>query len=222
MAVRIGLIHSVLPAIAAVESMFEKHWPEAQPASIYDQSLYIDLNPDRTMPPKVVERVQSLVDHCVAADADAILCTGSLFGPAIEAARRGIDIPIITSFEALIEKAFNVGNRFALIATDPGTNKMLQKDLQLYAKKKKKDPIETEAIFVDKAMTLLSNGDQKEHDKLVVDAAARTKECDALLLGQFSMGPTKPLVEERIKVPVLDAPESAVLKLKNIFENGMS
>ena len=52
MAVRIALIHSVLPAINAVEKMFEKHWPEAQLASIYDQSLYIDLNPDRTMPEK--------------------------------------------------------------------------------------------------------------------------------------------------------------------------
>ena len=63
MAVRIGLIHSVLPAITAVESMFEKHWPEAQRASIYDQSLYIDLNSDRTMPPKVMLRAKSERPH---------------------------------------------------------------------------------------------------------------------------------------------------------------
>ena len=219
MAVRIGLIHSVLPAITAVESMFEKHWPEAQRASIYDQSLYIDLNSDRTMPPKVMLRVKNLVKHCVAADADAILCTGSLFGKAIEIARKEVDIPVLTSFEALVEKAFMAGNRFALIATDPGTNRLLDQDLQSYAKKNNKPNPQTEAVFVESAMTLISTGDQKGHDALVVNAAAKTKDCDAILLGQFSMGPTKPLIEDQARTPVLDAPESAVLKLKKIFEN---
>ncbi|MEE2933959.1 MAG: aspartate/glutamate racemase family protein [Pseudomonadota bacterium] len=219
MAVRIGLIHSVLPAITAVESMFEKHWPEAERTSIYDQSLYIDLNSDRTMPPKVMLRVKNLVKHCVAADADAILCTGSLFGEAIEIARKEVDIPVLTSFEALVETAFMAGNRFALIATDPGTNRLLGRDLQRYAKKNNKPNPQTEAVFVESAMTLISTGDQKGHDALVVNAAAKTKDCDAILLGQFSMGPTKPLIEDQARTPVLDAPESAVLKLKKIFEN---
>lgn len=216
MAVRIALIHSVLPAINAVEKMFEKHWPEAQLASIYDQSLYIDLNPDRTMPEKVVERIDKLVKHCRDASADAILCTGSLFGPAVEAAREGISIPILTSFEALIETAFKTGNNFTLIATDPGTNKMLQRDMQLYANKEKQT-LQTEAIFVDQAMSLLSSGDQQGHDELVMNAALQAQKCDAILLGQFSMGPTKPLIEAKINLPVLDAPETAVIKLKNFF-----
>ena len=219
MAVRIGLIHSVLPAITAVESMFEKHWPNAQRASIYDQSLYIDLNSDRTMPPKVMRRVEDLVNHCVAADADAILCTGSLFGKAIEIARNEIDIPVLTSFEALVETAFMAGTRFALIATDPGTNKLLDQDLQIYAKKNKKPTPRTEAVFVESAMTLISGGDQKGHDTLVTNAAAKTTDCDAILLGQFSMGPTKPLIEDQVTIPVLDAPESAVLKLRDMFVN---
>jgi Asp/Glu/hydantoin racemase len=216
MSIRIGLVHSVLPAIGAVEAMFEKHWPEAERASLYDQSLYLDLNPDRSMPPKVFERVADLVRHAHKAGADAVLCTGSLFGPAIEAARADMDIPVLTSFEALIESAFGHGGRFALIATDPGTNKMLGIDLQRHADDNGLG-LETETIFVDKAMAKLSKGDQKGHDDLVVAAAAGAAPCDAMLLGQFSMGPTKPLVAERTGLPVLDAPEAAVLKLKALF-----
>jgi Asp/Glu/hydantoin racemase len=217
MPIRIGLIHSVLPAIGAVEAMFEKHWPEVERASLYDQSLYLDLNPDRSMPPIVVERVGDLVRHAYKAGADAILCTGSLFGPAIEAARADLDIPVLTSFEALIETACNQGNRFTLIATDPGTNRMLGQDLERYATEASKT-IETEVLYVENATALLSNGDQAGHDALVVEAAANAGPCDAILLGQFSMGPTKPLVAERTGVPVLDAPEAAVLKLKSILK----
>ena len=216
MAVRIGLVHSVLPAISAVEAMFEKHWPDAERASLYDQSLYLDLNPDRSMPPKVVERVGDLVRHSARAGADAILCTGSIFGPAIEAAREDIDIPVLTSFEALIETAFDTGSRFALVATDPGTNKMLGQDLQRHADANNQT-LETETIFVDEAVALLSKGNQAGHDELVVEAAAGAGPCDAMLLGQFSMGPTKSLVEERTGLPVLDAPETAVLKLKSLL-----
>ena len=171
MPVRIGLIHSVLPAINAVEAMFEKHWPDAQRASLFDQSLYSGfLNPDRSMPTIVFERVADLVRHSYKTGADAILCTGSLFGAAIETTRQDIDIPVLTSFEALIETAFEQGNKFALIATDPGTNKTLSNDLERYAAVDRK-PLETEAIFVDNAMPLLSNGNQAEHDQLVVSGA---------------------------------------------------
>jgi len=216
MPIRIGLVHSVLPAIGAVEAMFKKHWPDVERASLFDQSLYLDLNPDRSMPPIVFERVADLVRHAYKAGADAILCTGSLFGPAIEAVRQDMDIPVLTSFEALIETAFEQGSNFALVATDPGTNKMLGQDLDRYAKAHDK-PLETETIFVDNATPLLSQGDQAGHDELVVAGALKAGPCDAVLLGQFSMGPTKPLVIEATGLPVLDAPEAAVLKLKSLL-----
>lgn len=216
MPVRIGLIHSVLPAISAVEAMFEKHWPDTQRASLFDQSLYLDLNPDRSLPPNVVERVADLVRHAHKAGADAILCTGSLFGTAIETVRQDVDIPVLTSFEALIEKAFQQGSKFTLVATDPGTNKMLSHDLERYATAHDKF-LETETIFVEDAMQLLSQGNQAGHDQLVVTGALKAEPCDAILLGQFSMGPTKPLVIEATGSPVLDAPETAVLKLKSLL-----
>jgi hypothetical protein len=73
-------------------------------------------------------------------------------------------------------------------------------------------------VYVPEAMGLLQSGDREAHDRLVVEAAAGAKDCDAILLGQFSMGPTRPLVEQRTGRPVLDAPEAAVRKLRSIFD----
>ena len=123
---------------------------------------------------------------------------------------------MLTSFEALIETACEQGSKFALVATDPGTNKTLSDDLERYAAAHRK-PIEMETIYVDNAMSLLANGNQAEHDKLVVSGALKAGPCDAMLLGQFSMGPTKPLVIKATGLPVLDAPETAVLKLKSLL-----
>jgi len=67
-------------------------------------------------------------------------------------------------------------------------------------------------------MGLLQGGDRESHDRLVVEAAAEAGPCDAILLGQFSMGPTRSLVEKRTGLPVLDAPDAAVRKLRALFD----
>ena len=73
-------------------------------------------------------------------------------------------------------------------------------------------------VYVPEAMGLLQGGDRESHDRLVVEAAAGARDCDAILLGQFSMGPTRSLVEQRTGRPVLDAPEAAVRKLRALFD----
>lgn len=216
MPVRIGLIHSVVPAIGAVEAAFDRLWPEASRASLYDQSLYLDLGPDRSLTPEIYRRMAELLRYGADCGVDAILVTGSLFGPAVVEGRAGMDLPVLTSFDGLIDEALAKGDRFALIATDPGTNRMLEAELADRASDAGVSP-ELEAVHVPDAMALLQSGDQDSHDRLVVDAAAGLGDCDAILLGQFSMGPTRPLVEARTGRPVLDAPDAAVRKLKGLL-----
>jgi hypothetical protein len=71
---------------------------------------------------------------------------------------------------------------------------------------------------VPDATALLNAGDRAAHDALVVEAADAAGSCDAILLGQFSMGPTRPLVAQRTGRPTLGAPEAAVRKLRHMFE----
>ncbi|MCG8543549.1 MAG: aspartate/glutamate racemase family protein [Alphaproteobacteria bacterium] len=217
MAVRIGLVHSVLPAIGAVEAAFDEIWPAPDRANLLDQSLYMDLAPDRSMTPEIYRRVAALLRYSAEAGADAILVTGSLFGPAVVEGRKDLDIPVLTSFDGLIDEAFGMGERFATVSTDPGTNRMLAAEIEQRAGEAGKS-VTLDPVHVDEAMALLQSGDRARHDALVVEAASDLEPCDAILLGQFSMGPTRPLVAERTGRPVLGAPEAAVRKLRALFD----
>jgi len=217
MTTRIGLIHAVLPAIRSVEAAFEALWPGAQRASLYDQSLYLDLAPDRSLTPVIYERVAALVDYSLDCGADAVLVTGSLFGPAVRQARARHSAPILTSFEAMIDEALALGERFNMLATSEGTNRLLKEEL-IEAARVAGKALEIEDHFVPGAMDLVQRGDQAGHDRLVVKAAADLTECDAILLGQFSMAPVRPAIEGRTGRPTLDPAEAAVRKLKSLFE----
>jgi Asp/Glu/hydantoin racemase len=214
--IRIGLIHSVIPAIAAVEAALREHWPDAQAVSLYDESLYIDLAADRSLTPAHFDRIPRLLRYSADCGADAILVTGSLFGPAVVAARDEVDIPVLTSFDGLIDRAFELGGNFTLLATDPGTNRMLGDELTLRAEIGGRT-LSLDAHHIPGATERLNQGDQAGHDRLVVERAEATAPGDAILLGQFSMGPTRPLVQARVDCPVLDAAEAAVHKLKAHF-----
>lgn len=216
MTTRIGLVHSVIPAIRAVEDAFEKLWPAARTTSIFDQSTYQDLGPERSLTPEIYRRIAALLRYSADCGTDAILVTGSLFGPAAVAGRKALDIPVLTSFDGLIDEALAAGSRLTMIATDPGTNRMLEAELRERADQASK-PVELNQVFVPDAMGLLQGGDRESHDRLVVEAAANAGDCDAILLGQFSMGPTKQRVADRTGLPVLDAPEAAVRKLRALF-----
>lgn len=217
MPTKIGLIHSVIPAIAAVETAFAEIWPGARPVSLYDESLYIDLAPDRSLTPPIYERMERLLSYSADSGASAILVTGSLFGPAVLEGRKGLNIPVLTSFDGLIDEALAAGSSFAAIATDPGTNRMLRAELERCAAEAGKE-ISISETHVPDATALLNAGDRAAHDALVVDAAEAAGSCDAILLGQFSMGPTRPLVEQRTGRATLGAPEAAVRKLRHMFE----
>jgi Asp/Glu/hydantoin racemase len=175
------------------------------------RSISISARTGRSSPLSII----ALPRCCITAraGADAILVTGSLFGPAVAEGRKHLGIPVFTSFDGLIDAAFERGARFAALATSEGTNRLLEAELAERAEAAG-TKLSLETRFVPNAMALVHKGDQKGHDRLVVEAAADLGDCDAILLGQFSMGPTRPLVEQRTGRPTLDAAEAAVAKLK--------
>jgi len=216
MTARIGLIHAVVPAIGAVETAFRNIWPEAQPSSLYDQSLYLDLAPDRSLTPAIYQRIDALVHYSVRSGADAVLVTGSLFGPAVRQAAATHSIPVLTSFDAMIAEALALGAHFTMLATSAGTNALLRDELAEAGKAAGKS-LKLEDAFVPEAMDLVQRGDRAGHDRLVLDAAGKLGDCDAILLGQFSMAPVRPHIEERTGIRTLDPAEAAVRKLKCLF-----
>src|SRR3546814_19729643 len=93
MASRIGLVHAFQAAILPTEAAFAEAWPEAEPISLYDGSLYADYTARRELTPKIRRRVAGLLRHSAETGAAAILLPGSFFHAPVRAERQTQAIP---------------------------------------------------------------------------------------------------------------------------------
>ncbi len=218
---RIGVVSPTEVAFPTVRAAFEELWPEAEPVCVLDQSLYADfINEDMTvpdvMPDEAFERIARLLRYAQESGAEGIIFCGSVFGRLVEAGREGMNVPVLTSYEGMIEAAFAEGNRLGILATTPGTMKCLSDDISRYADAHGLNYEIVSGVAYGAFETLL-DGDRDGHDDIVVASAAKMTDCDSLMLGQFSMG----LVPKKIAPvegrPVFTAPATAVSRLRRIM-----
>ena len=73
---------------------------------------------------------------------------------------------------------------------------------------------------VPAAIAALQKGHIFEHDSLIAAAAAEMGQCDALVLGQFSMARAAAGIPKAPGRKVLTSPHSAVARLKQLFADG--
>jgi|SRR5579871_4104009 len=216
---RVVLIHAVREAMAPVRDAFSAHWPQCEIHDLLDSSLSADLAArDGVLTEGMVERFRLLARYAArpAPDerkADGILFTCSAFGPAIEAAAREVEIPVLKPNEAAFTEAIDCGARIALLVTfEPSLPPMLQELRQALAQRQvAEQPL---GVVVPGAFAALKSGRAEEHDALIADAVARLPAMDAIVLGQFSMARAASDARRATGVPVLTTPESAVRRLR--------
>ena len=162
---------------------------------------------------EIGEGVQRDSEGC---GADAILFTCSAFGPAIEAARAAVKIPVLKPNEAMMEEAIATGPRITLLATfEPSLPAMRAELEQMAAARNARIAVSARAIPA--ALTALESGDSAEHDRQIAVAAEEFNECDALLLCQFSMASAAERIPARRGRSVFTSPYSAVARLKQLL-----
>jgi Asp/Glu/hydantoin racemase len=210
---RIALIHATPVAIDPIVAAFKRLWPEARPTNLLEDSLAVDLAADGLLTDTMTERFVALARYARGCGADAILFTCSAFGPAIEAARAALDVPVLKPNEAMLDEALAGGTRIGLIATFAPSIPSLKAELEeLAAQKGVKLSIRTSAV--PSALAALHDGQPAEHDRLIAAAAAEMGDCEALILGQFSMASAAEAIPSKAGRKVLTSPASAVLRLK--------
>ncbi len=210
---RVGLVHALHASMAPVEAAFKRDWPEAETLNLFDESLYVEYDRVRTVTPEIERRLGMLLEYSASCGVDAILFTGSLFGAPVESIRSRLSIPVLTAYEAMIEEAFACGQRFGLLATVADTVTMIRADMERYARAHDRR-YELEARQVPGALEALLAGDRRTHDGLIAKGAEAMQNCDALLLGQFSMAPALAEIPSVPGRQVLSSPTTAVAKLK--------
>lgn len=216
MPVRIGVVAPMLLTIDPMASAFAEIWPEAQHLAIADETLYADFAGGRPITEETYSRVSGLLHYAATTRCDGLVFTGSVFGDPVRKARADIRIPVLASYEAMIEEAFDAGTRFAVLSTAQGSMTNLSADLEAEAKRR------GVAITIDghvaaEARPPILAGDVETHDRIVVEAAGRMTDCDCLMFAQVSMGLTAKKVAPVPGRPVLTAPEATVRKFKRLL-----
>ena len=215
---RIALIHATPVAIDPIVAAFKRLWPAARTTNLLEDSLSADLAAAGRLTDRITERFVTLARYARGCGADAILFTCSAFGPAIEAARTALDVPVLKPNEAMLDEALAAGTRIGLMATFEPSIPSLKAELEDLAREKRvKLTIRTEAVPA--ALAALHGGQPNEHDRLIAAAAAKMEDCEALILGQFSMASAAESIASKPGRKVLTSPASAVMRLKQTLGN---
>lgn len=221
---RIVLVHAVTVAMAPIHQAFKEHWPAARTVDLLDTSLSTDLAADEgRLGSKMTDRFLALGRYAAASGAegkasDGILFTCSAFGPAIEAVATDLSIPVAKPNEAAFKAALAKGSRIGLVVTFGPSLPPLKAELLALAKSMGMGATPTVVdCVVSEAMPALQAGRGAEHDSLVADAAAKLRDVDVIVLGQFSTARAAAAVASSSGKTVLTTPESAVLELKGRF-----
>lgn len=217
---RIGLIHALEESVLPIRDAFERLWPEAQPADLLDASLSKDLAKAGSLDQAMMDRFLTLGRYAASGagsyDTQAILFTCSAFGPAIDAVKADLSIPVLRPNEAAFEAALAVGSRIALVVTFPPSLASLTSELEDMAKAQAKT-INITPILAEGALAALKAGDGAAHDAAVLAACKDIGEQDVVLLGQFSLARAATVLQSHFDCPIITTPDSAVRALHRLI-----
>ena len=216
MSPRVVLIHAIEMAINPIMKAFEVHWPEAETINILDDSLSRDRAKSDVLDGKMMGRFLRLGEYALSIDADGILFTCSAFGPAIEAVAKQHKIPVLKPNEAMFSMALKQGKNIGMLVTFENSIKVMSQEFDAMAKTRNSAATLNVKLVKD-AISILKQGLIDEHNRLIADTAKELKDCDALMLAQFSMANAWSAISEQLDIPILTAPDAAVKLMKQKF-----
>lgn len=207
-----------------IQQAFVDAWPQVTRTNLLDDALSSDLAAAGVMNEAMLTRISNLAQYARSTGAAGILFTCSSFGPAIDAAKRTLNIPVLKPNEAMFDEALalcaqKIGpSRIGLVTTFAPATALMKMELEAEAKALGVDAM-VEVVYAEGALAALSGGDPTTHDSLVLNAARTLSHCEVILLAQFSMARAQSMVASSINKPVLSSPQSAVRKLKAALHN---
>ena len=208
---------STVASSGPVAEVFEEVWPEADPVNIVDDSLYADYSASRVIDAGLVRRLDSLLRHSELSGAKAAVFTGSVFGAVVEETRKTMAIPVLASYEAMIEAAFEAGRHFCVLTTSPFAMKNLTEDIERYATRNGLKYTQESKVLDEARIAFREKGDIGEHFRLIAAATERMLEFDAVLLGQTSMDTAFRIARPHPGRPILTPLRTTALKLRTMI-----
>lgn len=217
---RIFLVHPYIHSMATITDAFRATWPEAEAVNLYDESLYVDVGADDSMPGLMHGRLVSLFRHCELSGADGIIFTGSAFGFLVDTAKSAVRIPVLKPDEAMAEIAVREGSHLLLACTAKQAIPIIRRNIDAAASVAGRD-IEVRELWIPDAQSALSDGKDGRgiHDHLIAKRLERETGYDLIVFGQISMASAVAGLPEGLADCVLTTPEAAIRKMRMLLEN---
>ena len=210
---RIGAVHALMNAIPTTQLAFDRVWSQADVAHLLDGGLYLDRSRGTADEAELASRVDRLITYSASTGSEAIIVTGSFFGAATKAAREGMEIPVSTSFDGIIERALAMAQPLHVLATAPDSATLLSAEIAREAGARGQT-VELSSSAVGGAMDALVGGEPTRHDELVVEAVRGIPAGTAILFAQFSMERILPGSQEVRSEPVVGPASEGVAYLR--------
>lgn len=192
--------------------------PDVEVFNIVDESLLRNTIAAQKLTPTTYRRLATYLESAEAAGADAILVTCSSIGPAVDAARPLINIPVLRIDQAMADEAVRLGTRIGVIATLSTTLEPTAALVQASATAQGKT-IEIITHLCAGAFDAVISGDTVTHDRLVTAGLKELMDkVDVIVLAQATMArvvDALPATEKR--TPILSSPRLGVAAAKEIM-----
>lgn len=204
-------------AMDAAVRAFAADWPEARISNLLDDGLFTWIREAGGVMPEMYDVFRRLTRHMVSRKADGILFTCSAFREVIDTCITEFDVPILKPNDAMIEQALAAGSRIAVMATvGPTIPSISAEILEMAAARGQK--VELLPYVVDDAFDALACGDAARHDALVSARAREIRNCDVIVLAQFTLSRAVPAVAAVSSIPVFNSPGAAVAKMRTMLK----
>ncbi len=198
----VAFVHTVTSLAPVFGALAEELLPDEEIFHVVDESLLGVTRKVGGLTPTTRRRVLGHLESAAEAGANVVVVTCSSIGPAVEASREFVSVPVVRIDEPMADEAVRLGRRVGVLATLPTT---LEPTADLVARR---GAAEVRSQLCDGAFDALAAGDREGHDELVREGLRRLAgEVDVVVLAQASMARvTDALPEEERPVPILSSP----------------
>lgn len=203
-------------AMDAAVRAFTADWPEARISNLLEDGLFTWVREAGGVVPEMYDVFRTLTRYIVSRGADGILFTCSAFREVIDACIAEFDVPILKPNDAMIEQALDAGSRIAVMATVGPTIPSISAEIREMAAARGQS-VELAPYVVEGAFDALAGGDAARHDALVAARAKEIRDCEVIVLGQFTLSRAVPAIAAVSRIPILNSPGAAVAKMRNML-----
>jgi Asp/Glu/hydantoin racemase len=207
---RIGLVHTVLGLAGLMDGLIKERHPGVEVFHFVDEKLLADLLANGGLDASITARMTRYGEMAAQAGADLVLSTCSSTSPAIDVARKTVQVPFLKIDDAMAERAVSEGTHIGLLCTASSTVAASRGLLESHASAKGRS-IRITPVLKEEAYRAKFSGDQARHDAIVSETAIElARETDLVVLAQASMAHLADELSARTGRPVLASPRLCV------------